>query len=185
MTPEQFIEKWKASTRTEKSASQEHFLDLCELLEVPKPGDVDPHGAEYTLEKAVKKPGGGSGSADVWKKDCFAWEYKGNRKNLVAAYTQVKEYADALQNPPLLIHRAALNQWLQRVRELFVPRANPLETIGEAGCGFGSSNWFGFTDCRAWRSNFSFGLCGFNFAAFPTAKIERGLLRGFFILKSF
>ena len=82
MTPEQFIEKWKASTRTEKSASQEHFLDLCELLEVPKPGDVDTHGTEYTLEKAVKKPGGGSGSADVWKKGCFAWEYKGDRKNL-------------------------------------------------------------------------------------------------------
>jgi hypothetical protein len=103
MTPEQFIEKWKASTRTEKSASQEHFLNLCELLEVPKPGDVDPHGTEYTFEKAVKKPGGGAGSADVWKKGCFAWEYKGDRKNLVAAYTQVKEYADALQNPPLLI----------------------------------------------------------------------------------
>lgn len=104
MTPEQFIEKWKASTRTEKSASQEHFLDLCELLEVPKPGDVDPHGAEYTFEKAAKKSSdGGTGSADVWKKDCFGWEYKGDRKNLVAAYGQVRDYAPSLGNPPLLI----------------------------------------------------------------------------------
>jgi hypothetical protein len=103
MTPEAFIEKWRGSTLTEKSASQSHFNDLCELLEVPKPTDVDKRGTDYTFEKAVKKATGGKGFADVWKRHCFGWEYKGPRKNLVEAYSQLKGYADALDNPPLLI----------------------------------------------------------------------------------
>ena len=103
MTPEQFRDKWRNSTRTEKSAAQEHFLDLCELLDVKKPAEVDPHGTEYTFEKSTLKLGGATGFADVWKKGCFAWEYKGPKKNLVQAYAQLKGYADALDNPPLLI----------------------------------------------------------------------------------
>jgi hypothetical protein len=43
MTPEQFVGKWRNSTRTEKSAAHEHFLDLCELLDVKKPAESDPH----------------------------------------------------------------------------------------------------------------------------------------------
>jgi hypothetical protein len=103
MSPEEFIAKWRGTTRTERSAAQEHFLDLCALLGVPKPGDVDRHGAEYTFEKSTRKIGDTSGFADVWKRHCFAWEYKGNRRNLVEAYAQLKQYADALENPPLLI----------------------------------------------------------------------------------
>jgi len=103
MTPEQFIDKWRGITRTERSAAQEHFLDVCALLSVPKPADVDRHGTEYTFEKSTRKIGDSSGFADVWKRHCFAWEYKGNRRNLVEAYAQLKQYADALENPPLLI----------------------------------------------------------------------------------
>src|SRR5215472_16929209 len=103
MTPEEFIAKWRGTTRTEGSAAQEHFLDLCALLGVPKPGDVDRHGTEYTFEKSTRKIGGTAGFADVWKRHCFAWEYKGNRANLVQAYAQLKHYADAFENPPLLI----------------------------------------------------------------------------------
>jgi hypothetical protein len=103
MTPEEFIAKWRGTTRTERSAAQEHFLDLCALLEVPKPGDFDRHGTEYTFEKSTRKIGDTQGFADVWKRHCFAWEYKGSRCNLVEAYAQLKQYADALENPPLLI----------------------------------------------------------------------------------
>jgi type II restriction/modification system DNA methylase subunit YeeA len=39
----------------------------------------------------------------VWKRHCFAWEYKGTQTNLVRAYAQLKQYADAFDNPPLLI----------------------------------------------------------------------------------
>ncbi len=93
MSPDEFIAKWHGTTRTERSAAQEHFLDLCDLLGVPKPADVDRHG----------KIGDTAGFADVWKRHCFAWEYKGKRRNLVEAYAQLKQYADALENPPLLI----------------------------------------------------------------------------------
>ncbi|HEX3860431.1 MAG TPA: DNA methyltransferase [Stellaceae bacterium] len=103
MSPEEFRGKWRGSTRTERSAAQEHFLDLCEMLGVPKPGDVDRHGTEYTFEKSTTKIGGKAGFADVWKRHCFAWEYKRNRRNLVEAYAQLKQYADAFDNPPLLI----------------------------------------------------------------------------------
>lgn len=103
MTPDEFIGKWRGTTRTERSAAYEHFLDLCELLGVDKPQEVDRHGDEYTFEKATRKIGDAKGYADVWKRHCFAWEYKGARGNLVQAYAQLKQYADALENPPLLI----------------------------------------------------------------------------------
>ncbi len=44
MTPYEFIAKWRASTLTERSASHQHFLDLCELLDEPKPAEADPTG---------------------------------------------------------------------------------------------------------------------------------------------
>ena len=68
-----------------------------------EPGDVDRHGTAYTFEKSTRKIGDTAGFADVWKRHCFPWEYKGDRKNLVQAYAQLKQYADALENPPLLI----------------------------------------------------------------------------------
>ncbi|GEM_PF-1561439 len=46
-----FVDKWRMSRRTERSASQEHFLDLCELLHHPKPGAVDPKGLSFTTER--------------------------------------------------------------------------------------------------------------------------------------
>ena len=103
MTPDEFINKWQASTLTERSASQQHFLDLCELLGEPKPADVDPFGESYCFERGARKDTGGDGWADVWKRHHFAWEYKGKRKDLDAAFGQLRQYALALENPPLLI----------------------------------------------------------------------------------
>ena len=103
MTPEEFIAKWRAAELKESAAAKEHFLDLCALLEIPPPAKSDPKGENFTFEKAVTKASGGKGFADVWKRNCFAWEYKGDDKSLVKAYAQLKEYADALENPPLLI----------------------------------------------------------------------------------
>nr|WP_269060118.1 DNA methyltransferase [Citromicrobium bathyomarinum] len=87
----------------ERSAAQEHFLDLCELLDIPKPASVDPKGEWFTFEKGASKTGGGEGWADVWRKGCFAWEYKGKKKDLDRAFAQLQQYAIALENPPLLI----------------------------------------------------------------------------------
>jgi hypothetical protein len=32
MTPHEFIAKWRAANLSERSACQQHFLDLCDLL---------------------------------------------------------------------------------------------------------------------------------------------------------
>ncbi len=103
MTPETFIKKWQDAKTKEKSAAQEHFIDLCRLLGEATPNEADPEGAWYCFEKGAAKAGGGDGWADVWKKDCFGWEYKGKGKNLQAALKQLQGYALALQSPPLLI----------------------------------------------------------------------------------
>jgi len=103
MTPQQFITKWQRVQLSERSASQQHFLDLCELLEQPKPAAADPDGTEYTFERGVSKTGGGDGWADVWKRHHFGWEYKGKHKDLAAAYQQLLLYREDLGNPPLLV----------------------------------------------------------------------------------
>jgi len=103
MTPQEFVDKWRRSKLTERSAAQSHFNDLCRMLGQPTPAKADPEGAAFTFEKGVDKRTGGHGWADVWKKGCFAWEYKGKHKNLNAAYEQLQLYRDALLNPPLLI----------------------------------------------------------------------------------
>ena len=103
MTPYEFITKWRASALKERSASQEHFIDLCRLLGEPTPAEADPTGETYCFERGARKDTGGDGWADVWKRYHFAWEYKGKRADLDAAFRQLRLYALALENPPLLI----------------------------------------------------------------------------------
>ena len=103
MTPGAFIAKWRASELKERSAAQEHFIDLCRLLGEPTPAEADPTGERYCFERGARKDGGGDGWADVWKRHCFAWEYKGKYADLDAAFNQLRQYALALENPPLLI----------------------------------------------------------------------------------
>ena len=103
MTPDAFVAKWRASELKERSAAQEHFIDLCRLLGEPTPAEADPTGERYCFERGARKDTGGDGWADVWKRHCFAWEYKGRHANLDAAFDQLRQYALALENPPLLI----------------------------------------------------------------------------------
>jgi type II restriction/modification system DNA methylase subunit YeeA len=102
VTPTAFIVKWRANARNERAAAQEHFLDLCALLDEPTPNS-DPTGAAYAFEKGATKASGGEGWADVWRRGRFAWEYKGKHKDLDAAHRQLLQYAGALENPPLLV----------------------------------------------------------------------------------
>ncbi len=103
MTPQDFIDTWRKVELKERSASQSHFIALCKLLDVLDPVTADPKGEWFMFEKGASKSSGGEGWADVWRKDCFAWEYKGKRKNLDDALTQLRQYTLALDNPPLLI----------------------------------------------------------------------------------
>jgi hypothetical protein len=134
MTPQEFIAKWQASTRNERAACQEHFIDLCHLLEEPTPGS-DPTGETYAFEKGATKFTGDGGWADVWKAGHFSWEYKKKRGDLNAAHRQLLLYAGPLGNPPLLIvsdiERIVIRtNWTNAVTEtyeiLLTEFANPL-----------------------------------------------------------
>src|SRR5437660_12696324 len=120
MTPAEFKRKWARYSGKETSAYQEHFNDLCALLGQPSPVTADPTGSEsFCFQKRVLKdaelfafddggrvaeePDSERGFADVWKRGCFAWEYKGKKKNLDEAYRQLLRYRESLLNPPLLV----------------------------------------------------------------------------------
>jgi type II restriction/modification system DNA methylase subunit YeeA len=106
VTVADFVAKWKASTLSERSAAQQHFLDICAVLGKPGPAQADPTGESYAFEKGVTKTGSKTGRvdgfADVWKRNHFAIEYKGKKKNLSDAYQQLLAYREDLENPPLL-----------------------------------------------------------------------------------
>jgi len=103
MTASEFIAKWRPVELRERQACHEHFLDLCELIGHPKPAADDPSGERFCFERGAKKLGGEDGWADVWKRLYFGWEYKGKHKDLKAAYKQLNDYREDLENPPLLV----------------------------------------------------------------------------------
>ena len=103
ITPAEFITKWSRVSLSERSSYQQHFLDLCELAGHPKPAESDPTGDSFCFERGAAKQGGGDGWADVWKRGCFAFEYKGRHANLTKAYEQLLRYRASLENPPLLV----------------------------------------------------------------------------------
>jgi type II restriction/modification system DNA methylase subunit YeeA len=117
MTVAEFKKKWARYQGKESAAYQEHFNDLCHILGQPTPVEADPSGNDsFCFQKRVVKdaelfdlehPDSSDpterGFADVWRKDCFGWEYKGKKKNLGDAYKQLLRYREALLNPPLLI----------------------------------------------------------------------------------
>ena len=107
MTPQDFITKWgtpggvpgPAYALNEEQGAQSHFLDLCELLGVPKPGSAE----GYRFEEKSAVIGGKTGYADVFMRGVFAWENKAPGKNLDAALKQLLTYSLALANPPILV----------------------------------------------------------------------------------
>ena len=105
ISPQQFIAKWgpggPACLLNEEQGAQSHFLDLCELLQVPKPGSLE--GEEYVFERQSQILGEARGYADVFYRDHFAWENKAPGKNLDTALRQLQQYSLALSNPPLLV----------------------------------------------------------------------------------
>ena len=123
MQAHDFIKKWTNSKLKESASAQSHFNDLCDLLGVEKPAEADPNGTWFTFEKGAKKTGGGDGWADVWRRGCFAWEYKGKNKDLDRALAQLLQYSTALENPPLLIvsdmyHIRIHTNWTNTVQQV-------------------------------------------------------------------
>ncbi len=110
MTPYEFIQTWgprgSRDGENERQGAQAYFLDLCELLDVPKPGNISEEGGAgsgYIFEKQTLALGQQRGFADVFYKGRFAWENKAPGKNLDGALRQLLGYSLALDNPPLLV----------------------------------------------------------------------------------
>jgi hypothetical protein len=60
-----FQAKWHGSQLKERSAAQEHFLDLCRVLGMPAQAEADKTGAFYTFEKDATTTTGDSPTADA------------------------------------------------------------------------------------------------------------------------
>ena len=103
MAPAALIARRRASESEDRSGSQKRVIDLRRLLGEPAPAEADPSGERYCCEREAHKGAGAHGWADVWKRHCFAWEYKGKHADLDAAFDQLRRYALALENPPLLV----------------------------------------------------------------------------------
>ena len=89
MTPQEFIAKWKHVDLKESASAQSHCNDLCALIGQAPPAEADPTGQWFTFEAGADKTRGGQGRADVWKKGCFAWEYKGKHADLDKACGEI------------------------------------------------------------------------------------------------
>jgi hypothetical protein len=103
ITAKEFIDKWgehgSHAGDNERQGAQPFFLDLCELLSVPKPGEQE----GYVFEKQTLALGQERGYADVFWRNHFAWENKAPGKSLEGALRQLLGYSLALASPPLLV----------------------------------------------------------------------------------
>jgi hypothetical protein len=65
MTPTEFIKKWRAANLKERSAAQEHFLDLCRVL-----GEPTPAVALLPLSPGAASPGAVRATDTAWYQYC-------------------------------------------------------------------------------------------------------------------
>ena len=80
-----FINYWgkhgDGNALNERQGAQQHFVQLCDLLDVPAPNHLD----DYCFEKSIIKDPSrrtAQGFADVFKRGHFAWEYKAPNRPL-------------------------------------------------------------------------------------------------------
>ena len=110
MNVSQFVQKWGRTKLSERSASQQHFCDLCGLFDHPKPADIDATGESFTFEKGATKPDGSDGWADVWKKGFFGWEYKRKHADLDEAVFAAYGWDPEIDDEQILEKLLALNK---------------------------------------------------------------------------
>ncbi len=81
----EFISDWKGATAPEQSISQKFLLQLCELLDVPQPGNQ--RNGAYTFEFHVKDTQHDGttkdGRIDLYKRACFVLESKKFQEKIV------------------------------------------------------------------------------------------------------
>lgn len=117
-TPEAFIALWQGVTASELSTSQSFIINLCELLDVPRPHATP--AQEYMFERPVTfsyaDGTSSAGRVDCYRRGCFIAESKKLKasvgterfsRNLIEAHAQAQNYARALPadegRPPFLL----------------------------------------------------------------------------------
>src|SRR5690606_14596921 len=95
MTADEFIAHWKDSAGAELANSQSFLMQLCEMLEVPRPEPTvaDDDENRYTFENAVTFHNGDGttsrGRDDLYKRGCFALEPKQGGERRAAEQAEV------------------------------------------------------------------------------------------------
>ncbi|GGO30490.1 hypothetical protein HNQ08_002609 [Deinococcus humi] len=85
---------------SERAAYQEDWRDLCALLGEPTPSSAL-SGEDYAFEKHVKEMGTGeTGFADVFKRNHFTVEYRGQGHCGSSRRPNVRSYAQANPKAP-------------------------------------------------------------------------------------
>ena len=131
-----FIDRWKGSSAGEMATAQQHFLELCEALDVPRPSPKDAADEVYRFEKGVSVvgPRGSAPSTeriDVYRRDHFVWE---NKQGSEAGDTH-KGTARRGSNPWRLAMKRAFAQALRYARHLN-ERAPPFLVVCDVGYHF-------------------------------------------------
>lgn len=87
-----FINRWQTSGAAERANFPQFAVELCELLEVPRPDPTTPHDNDnsYVFEKNVPLPHGTNGRIDLYKRGCFVMEAKqgSNQTNQPVTFSQ-------------------------------------------------------------------------------------------------
>ena len=75
---EDFIAHWSAASASERSNSQPFLLELCDLLDVPRPDNTFAHGYAFEFVVTHQHADGSTspGRADLYKRTCFVLESK-------------------------------------------------------------------------------------------------------------
>jgi hypothetical protein len=75
---EEFVAYWSAAELSERSNSQSFLLELCDVLEVPRPDNHARDGYCFEFQVAEKLPDGTTkdGRIDLYKRGCFVLESK-------------------------------------------------------------------------------------------------------------
>ena len=142
---EAFIARWQGVTASELSTSQSFLIDLCELLDVPRPHPTPEQ--DYMFERPLTfQHADGSKSAgrvDLYRRGAFVLESKklkagahtkGFDEAMLRAHSQAQNYARALPaaegRPPFLVvvdvgHRIELYSEFSRSGGSYVPFPDP------------------------------------------------------------
>lgn len=83
MTPAEFPAKWGPGDSSVQLNEDIHFLDLCELLDVPKPGSVGLSGTNMCIEQRARLTGAVRGHLNAAYMVRLEWREPPDKRSLL------------------------------------------------------------------------------------------------------